>query len=91
MNNRILEKLLSHSKTTKTVIGIRKYNNEDEFYVGYIVDYNDTLIVLQHISKFGLEDGLLVEKIESFEAEDDYIKSYQLLFKNANTIGKQTV
>ncbi len=94
MTNRILDKLLSHSKKTKTVIGVRKYNDGDDFYVGYIVDFNDTLIVLQHISKFGLEDGLLVEKIEnieSFETEDDYVKSYQLLFKNANKIGRQTV
>lgn len=94
MTSKILEKILSHSKKTKTIIGVRKYNDGDDLYVGYIVDYNETLIVLQHITKFGLEDGLMVEKIdniESFETEDDYVKSYQILVKNANKIKKQTV
>ncbi len=94
MENNVLEKVLSHSKTTKNVIGIRKYNDGDDFYVGYIVDYTDTIIVFQHISKFGLEDGLLVEKIEnieSFETGDEYIKTYQILFNNAKIIEKQTI
>jgi hypothetical protein len=94
MTNKILDKILSHSKKTKTIIGVRNYNDGDDLYVGYIVDYNDTLIVLQHITKFGLEDGLIIEKIdniESFDTEDDYLKSYQFLIKNVNKIQKQTV
>ena len=94
MENNVLEKLLSHSKTTKTAIGIRKYNDNDDLYVGYIVDYTDSIIVFQHISKYGLEDGLIVEKIENietFETEDEYIKTYNYFFKNANIIGKQTI
>ncbi len=94
MSNKILNKILSHSKKTKTVIGVRKYNDGDDLYVGYIVDYNDTLIVLQHISKLGLEDGLIIEKIEnieSFETEEKYLRAYQLLFANANKIKNQTV
>ncbi len=94
MNSKILEKVLSHSKKTKTIIGMRKYNEGDDIYIGYVVDYNETLIVLQHVTKFGLEDGLMVEKIdniESFETEDEYVKSYQLLVKNVNKIKKQTI
>ena len=94
MENNVLEKLLSHSKTTKTVIGIRKYDDGDDLYVGYIVDYTDSIIVFQHISKFGLEDGLIVEKIdniESFETEDEYVKTYNYFFKNPNILGKQTI
>jgi hypothetical protein len=94
MANKIVEKILSHSKKTKTLIGVRKYNDGDDLYIGYIVEYNDTLIVLQHVTIFGLEDGLMVEKIENietFETEDDYVKSFQFLFKNKNKILKQTV
>jgi hypothetical protein len=94
MTSKILNKVLSHSKKTKTITGVRKYNDGDDLYVGYVVDYNDTLLVLQHITKFGLEDGLMVEKIEnieSFETEDDYVKSYQFLVKNKTKIFKQTV
>ncbi len=94
MKPKILEKIIAHSKKTKTLIGVRKYNEGDDFYVGYIVDFNDKLIVLQHITKFGLEDGLIVEKIEnieSFETEEDYVKSYQFLFDNQNKISNQTI
>jgi len=94
MENNVLEKLLSHSKSTKTVIGIRKYNDGDDLYVGYIVDYTDSIIVFQHISKFGLEDGLIVEKIEnieSFENEDEYVKTYNYFFNNPTILGKQTI
>ncbi|MBC7748727.1 MAG: hypothetical protein H7Z76_09170 [Methylotenera sp.] len=94
MKNKILDKILSHSKKTKSIIGVRKYNDGDDLLVGYIIDYTDTLIVLQHITKYGVEDGLIVEKIENietFESDDDYVKSYQFLFENESKILKQTV
>ncbi|MDD4969226.1 MAG: hypothetical protein PHT07_07315 [Paludibacter sp.] len=94
MENNVLVKLLSHSKTTKTAIGIRKYNDGDDLYVGYIVDYTDSIIVLQHISKYGLEDGLIVEKIEnieSFETEDEYLKTYNYFYNNPSILKKQTI
>ena len=94
MENNVLEKQLSHSKTTKTVIGIRKYDDGDDLYVGYVVDYSDSVIVFQHISKYGLEDGLIIEKIEnleSIETESEYVKTYNLFINSANIIGKQTV
>lgn len=92
MTQNILENFLAHSKKTKSIIGIRKHN--DDLYVGYIVDYNETYIIMQHISKTGMEDGLLIEQIssiESFETDDDYVKSYQMLFLDKTKIGKQTI
>lgn len=94
MKNKILEKILIHSKKTKSLIGIRKYNEGDDFWLGYIVDFNEELIVLQHISKLGVDDGLLIEKIdniESFETGDEYIKSYEFLYKNSSKVDKQTI
>ncbi|MBK8367690.1 MAG: hypothetical protein IPL10_09785 [Bacteroidetes bacterium] len=94
MKNKILENILSHSKKTKSIISVRKYNEGDDIYVGYIVDYTDTLIILQHITKYGVEDGLMIEKIdniETFESDDDYAKSLQFLFENKAKISKQTV
>jgi hypothetical protein len=94
MESRIVESILSHSKETKSLIGIRKYNDDDDFYVGYIIDYNETLLSFQHITKYGAKDGILVEKIEnieSIETGDDYIKAYQFLILNPDKIPQQTL
>ena len=94
MTSSILNTLLSNSKKAKALIGVRKYEDGDDLFVGYIVDYNDVLIQLQQVTKYGLEDGVVIlkiEDVETFEFEDDYIKAYQYLFENANKIKEQTV
>jgi len=93
MKKNILTKILTHSKKTKTILSARKYNEDDTHYVGYIVDFNDTVFVMQQVSTYGLHDGLLIEtfdNIETFEI-DEYEKSYQYLFDNADKITKQTI
>jgi len=94
MTTKILEKILSNSKQNKSIIGVRKYSDGEDIYIGYIVDYNETLIVLQHITKYGLEDGLIVEmieNIESFETGGEYTSAYQHLLTNHKEIKEQTV
>src|SRR6476469_7295123 len=94
MISRIIKEVLTYSQETKTLISVRKRNNEDDIWVGYIVDFNETLFVLQHISTFGLEDGLIIERIDNidnFEIEDNYVKSIQFLFDSKNGIQKQII
>lgn len=92
MESKVLEHLLVESRDTKKIIGIRKSN--DILYVGYIVDFNDLLVEMQQVTKYGREDGLIIIKIanvETFETDDEYLKSYQFLFQNYTKIKKQTV
>ncbi|MFZ4401220.1 MAG: hypothetical protein ACOYO1_14375 [Bacteroidales bacterium] len=94
MLDKIPGKILSQSQENKNIIGIRKYNDGDNLYIGFIVNYNEKFIVLQHISKYGIEDGLIIEQIEnieSIETDTEYLTSYQLLFSNANKIEKQSI
>ena len=93
MKKNILTKLLTHSKKTKTILSARKYNEDDTHFVGYIIDFNETVFVMQQVSMYGLHDGLLIEtfdNIETFEI-DEYEKSYQYLFDNADKITEQTI
>jgi hypothetical protein len=90
----ILNNILEHSKANKQLIGFRKYHDGGDIYVGYVIDYNDVFIQLQHITKYGDEDGILLLKIddmESFEAEEDYYKFHQYLISNGNKIKPQEV
>jgi hypothetical protein len=93
MLSRIIKEILTYSQDTKTLISVRKRNSDDNTWVGYIVEFNDTLFVLQHISPLGIEDGLIIERIDNidnFEIEDKYVKSIQLLFDNQTTIQKKS-
>jgi hypothetical protein len=94
MTNEILSKILFHSKKTRTLIGLHRIGNPDDFTVGYVVDYNDSFVVIQHVTKYGVEDGLHIEKLaklEKIETDEDYIKSCQILLKNQNLLPKQSM
>lgn len=94
MTNTLLENLLEHSLKTKSLIGIRNYNDGDDLWVGYVVGFDNSFVVMQHISKLGLEDGLLIqriENIESFEQNTAYINTYQSLLDSKTSVGKQTI
>src|SRR5438552_7037024 len=94
MLNRIIGEVLTYSQETKTLIGVRKRNSDDSCWIGYIVNFNDSLFVLQHVSSLGLEDGLVIERIDSidnFETDDFYLRSVQSLFEQKAVISNQIV
>ncbi|MBC7426401.1 MAG: hypothetical protein H7321_07685 [Bacteroidia bacterium] len=85
--------LLQKSKETKNLIGFNFYGSENGFYCGYILDYNETFVIIQHYSKFGVNDGILVHKISDiqyFEKETGYLKGIQYFINNQNEINSQT-
>lgn len=91
--NKLIAKILEESKKKKKIIGIRKYNDDEEFWCGYIIDYNEDNILIQHYTKFGKPDGVINERIcdiESFDTDNDYSKSYQYLIKNNHKLDQQT-
>ena len=78
MRNEIFEV----SKTEKKIIGIRKYKDEDDFWLGYIENYNDEIIQLRLFDTLGIEDGVVIEKqenIDSIDFDSDYEKTYEYL------------
>lgn len=94
MKNNVLNKVLAHSKKTKTIIGLRKYDDNEDLLVGHVIDYNDTLILLQQLTVFGLDDGIITietKAIETIETEDSYVTAYQYLSENTDKIKAQTV
>jgi len=78
----LLKEILQNSKENKKIIGIRVYENDDYFYAGYVLDFNDKVVQLQHFTEYGIEDGIVlepIENIENVEIDDDYYKSLQIL------------
>ena len=69
--------IILKSKETKTLIGFNFYGSDNGFYCGYVLEFNDEFVIIQHFSKFGINDGILVHKlsdIKYFETETDYVQ-----------------
>ena len=95
MTNEILNNALSNSKETKTLIALHSSGIQiDDFCVGYVLDFDETFIVIQHVTKFGFEDGIHVYQIarlEKIETDTLYLKSCQLFFANKKLLPSQTI
>lgn len=86
MSESILIDILQKSKDNKEIIGIWKYNDEDSFWVGYVKDFNEELVVIQHYTKYGKLDGIIIERIaeiKSIDFNDDYTKSLKYIIENS--------
>ena len=87
MRNTILEK----SKKSKQIIGVRLYGEDEDFWLGYIEDFNDKIIQLRYFDRLGLEDGIVIEQqenIDSIDFDSDYEKTYEYLINKQNDFSK---
>ena len=76
------KKIFEVSKTEKKIISVRKYGDEDDFWLGYIENYNDEIIQLRLFDSQGIDDGIVIEKqenIDSIDFDSDYEKTYEYL------------
>ena len=92
MSESILFDILQKSKENKQIISIWKYSDDEGFWAGYIKDFNDELVVIQHYTKYGKSDGIIIEKIEeiqSIDFDDDYAKTLKYIIENSSLIDKE--
>lgn len=83
----ILIRLLERSKLTKEILEFWQYGNTDNFWAGYVIDYNETLVLIQHYSKYGQKDGILIwpiDKIQNIDYGNDYISCLQYIIEQVN-------
>lgn len=82
----ILIRLLERSKLTKELLAFWEYGNTEGFSAGYVIDYNETLVLIQHYSKYGMKDGILIwpiDKIQNIDFENDYLACLQFMVEKA--------
>lgn len=87
-----LEQIFERSKSNKELITITKYRDDDTFWCGYVIDYNDILIKLQHFTKYGKKDGIIVARlsdIERVDFNDDYTKAMQVVIDYSLELEKE--
>lgn len=71
---KILSKILKESQRKKKFLGIRTYGSEEELWCGYVLNYSDKLIQIQHFTEYGKPDGIVVERISNIEGVDSNYK-----------------
>jgi len=88
----ILNEILEKSRLTKELIGIWKYDDSEKFWCGYVVEYNESLIKLQHFTKYGKHDGVIIipiHEIQSIDFNDDYARAMQVIIDYSTELEKQ--
>jgi len=94
MRESLLFEILKKSKENKEIIGIWKYHDDDGFWAGYVKDYNEELVTIQHFTKYGISDGIIVERIENIKSvdfDDEYTKAMQLLIDYSSELNKDQI
>jgi hypothetical protein len=90
----LFKEILQESLDKKKIIGIRIYDKGDSIYVGYVLDYNDEIILIRHFTEYGRNDGVVlesIERIENIEVDDDYYESLQYLVQITNELDNTNI
>ncbi|MGV3459251.1 MAG: hypothetical protein ACO1N9_02230 [Flavobacterium sp.] len=88
----VLQQIFERSKNNKELLSIAKYSDEDTFWCGFVVDHNDILVKLQHFTKYGKKDGIIVARlsdIERVDFNDDYTKAMQVVIDYSSELEKE--
>lgn len=84
----LLTNLLEKSKNTKELLSFTKYGDET-FWFGYITEYSEDFIAIQHFTKYGKNDGIIIHPIVGFQRidyKDDYSKAMQSVIDYSDEI-----
>lgn len=88
----IFYQLLERSKLNKELIGVWKYNDDEAFWCGYVTDFNESLVTIQHYTKYGKPDGIIIAQIsniQSVDFNDDYAKAMQVVIDYSTELEKE--
>lgn len=89
--NSAFEKILQYSKEHQYIIAIFQDPGGADFWAGYVLDYNEEFFIMQHLTKYGKKDGLILEpmyKVRRID-RDDYCKCLQYIYDHNEELDKE--
>ena len=87
----LLIQQLEKSKQNKELLSFTIYGDDTKFWCGYVIDYSEDFVAIQHFTKFGKKDGIIVHPIDRFERidfNDEYVKAMECLIEYSDEIYK---
>ncbi|WP_177762145.1 hypothetical protein [Flavobacterium sp. I3-2] len=85
----LLQKQLRIAKEQEKLLSFIEYGSDTNFFCGYVLDYTSEMVTIKHITKFGKDDGLIVQPLDAFvriDFDDDYASLMEYLIKNSDKI-----
>jgi hypothetical protein len=84
--------LLEQSKVNKELIAIWNYSSDDDFFCGYVLDFDEEVLSLKHFTRFGKLDGIIIQKIseiKSIDFNNDYCAAMQCVIDYSEQLEKE--
>jgi len=88
----LIDKVLKSSKLNKKFLSFWIYSDEETFWFGQVIDYNKENIIIQHYTRYGKKDGVIIIKksdIQSIDINDDYSKAMTYFIENSIDISDE--
>ncbi|MDO6853676.1 hypothetical protein Q4599_08790 [Cellulophaga lytica] len=92
MEETLFYETLAKSKAEKEIIGIWQYGDDNGFLSVYVIDFNEHLVLFQHYSRFGKNDGIItlqIAGIQGIDVKDDYAKAMECLVEYSSILEKE--
>lgn len=87
-----MQNIFERSKTEQKFIGIWVYDDTEDFFSGIVKHYTEELLFLQHYTRYGKPDGIVVQEIDNIERiefEDDYSMFMEYLVKHSDLLDSE--
>lgn len=88
-NMSLIQKQLKIAKEQRKLISFIEYGSDTNFFCGYVLDYSLDMVTIQHVTKFGKDDGLIIQPLSAFvriDFDDDYALAMEYIIANSDKI-----
>lgn len=85
----LLQSQIKIAKEQRKLMSFVEYGSDTNFFCGYVLDFTSEMITIKHITKFGKDDGLIVQPLSAFvriDFDDDYALAMEHLVENSDKI-----
>lgn len=87
----MIKEILNQAKLENKFVGIWNYDEDNKFWSGRVIDFNDEFVVIEHYTKYGKPDGTMIQKIaliQSIDFNDGYSEMMEYLVLNHQALDK---
>lgn len=85
--------MLLDSKENDKFLCLYEYSDDDKFWFGKVIDFNEEIIIFQHYTKFGKKEGKIVLRrsmISEIDFDNKYSKTMAYVISHRYEIDRKT-